>query len=143
MSTRIATLELVARLRQNALEAQAAELRKIWARIAEIDAAREALLAALRGGPTATSLESARYLPGYLRAMRAEEAKLMAERAALERRQREAEALLLARFRETKATGRLLDSAHAGVRARADRKEAAEMDEAALRAYLGASRGPA
>ena len=141
MAGRIHTLELVGRLRQRALEAQAGELRTLWARLAEIDAARAALHDALRAGPGASSLEAAPYLPGYLRAMRSEEAKLLEERAALEERIRQAEAALRQRFREAKANDLLLGNARVGQRAAQDRAEAAELDEIALRAFQAGDAG--
>lgn len=142
MAGRLHTLELMGRLRQRALEAQAAKVRQIWARIAEIDAARAGLHAALQGGGAPRSVEAAPYLPGYLRAMRAEEAKLLEERATLKTALAEAEATLLARFRESKANDRLLAGAQTALRSAAARAEAAELDEIALRAHLGQGSGP-
>lgn len=141
MAGRLQTLELVGRLRQRALEAQATEVRRLSARIAEIDAARAKLRAALRGGGAPQSVEAAPYLPGYLRAMRAEEAKLLEERATLVAALAEAEAALLARFREAKANDRLLAGVQEALSTAAARAEAAELDEIALRGHLGRSAG--
>lgn len=141
MAGRLGTLELTGRLRQRALEAQAMRTRGIQARIAEIDTARARLHAALQGQGATRSFEAAPYLPGYLRAMRAEEADLLEERAALEAALAEAEAALLARFREAKANERLLDGARAALRTAAAKAEAAELDEIALRAHRARDRG--
>ncbi|GHD99214.1 flagellar export protein FliJ [Defluviimonas sp. 20V17] len=142
MAGRLGTLELTGRLRQRALEAQAIQTRRILAGIAEIDAARARLHEALQGQGAPRSIEAAPYLPGYLRAMRAEEADLLEERARLETELAEAEAALLARFREAKANERLLDGVRGALRTAAAKAEAAELDEIALRAHRGREGGP-
>ncbi|WP_102223639.1 hypothetical protein [Acidimangrovimonas sediminis] len=134
MAGRIRTLELVADLRRRAMEAQAETLSRLRARIAELDARRAALLAALRGGSGA-SLEAAPYLPSYLRAMRAEEAALLEERARLVTALAEVEAALRQRFRETRASEQALGTARHAEVARLARAERKEMEEIALRPW--------
>lgn len=133
---RVHTLELIGKLRSQAVEEVAVRLGRLWAEIARIDKALAALVEARQARPGSHSLEAAPYVGRFLQATREEEARLEAERAALEQELRRTEAELRSRFREAKINDTLLARAEQARREAQERAEAAALDETALRGFL-------
>ena len=127
-SRRLQALELMGRIAQQALEADAAALSALRGRIAALRGALAALHADLQAQGQSRSLEAALHMPAYLRAARLEQARLERALAALRQDEARLEAAVARRFQERKTHDLVLGAARQAGREAALRAEAADLD---------------
>jgi flagellar export protein FliJ len=137
---KLQALTLIGKIIQQSLEQEAAALGRLRRRIAELEAEKAALFADLQQAqPETRGIEASLFLPSFLHAMRAAEARIVAELDRLEEEATAIEAALLERFRERKTFDKVRADAQAAEDAERNRAEAAILDELSVLRHRAAA----
>ncbi|MEI4473491.1 hypothetical protein [Frigidibacter sp. MR17.24] len=131
-SRRDHALGVMRRLADERLQQEAQGLGTLRARIARLEADRTRTLQRLADEAHVGGLDTAPYVGAFVRAMRAEEARLAAEAQRLERLAAEQQDRVLERFREVQTYGKLAETEAARQDDERARAETAALAEAAL-----------
>ncbi|RVV96848.1 hypothetical protein EKE94_16000 [Mesobaculum littorinae] len=132
---RIAALDVLERLRRHEMEEEARELGQLRGRIAQHEQTRDGLERDLRDETRDSTLESARYVADYVRAVRAQIVTHAQAIAALEAKAEGLEDRVRARFRDMRTIGTLSARARSRRAAEHARREAEEMAEIGLQRW--------